>query len=189
MAQLVKNLPANVGDTRDVGSMPGSGRSPRVGNGNPFQYWSLENSTEEPGGYSPCGCKGSDTAERGSTAHWTFLATDWELDHICPWEKAVEKINWGSSHETLRQSCSLVPCSQLGLTLRSPGHLQKRKKQTNKKKPPVDVYLFQNKRLKIIHWLLGPTPGDCDLSLGCSAHRSRFWEAPLLIIMHRKAQN
>ena len=84
MAQLVKNLPANVGDTRDVGSMPGSGRSPRVGNGNPFQYWSLENSTEEPGGYSPWGCKGLDTAERGSTAHWTFLATAWELDHICP---------------------------------------------------------------------------------------------------------
>ena len=31
---VVKNPPANAGDTRDVGSIPGSGRSPRVGNGN-----------------------------------------------------------------------------------------------------------------------------------------------------------
>ena len=32
---VVKNLPANVGDTRDVGSIPGLGRSSGVGNGNP----------------------------------------------------------------------------------------------------------------------------------------------------------
>ena len=31
---VVKNLPANAGDTRDMGSIPGSGRSPRGGNGN-----------------------------------------------------------------------------------------------------------------------------------------------------------
>ena len=35
---VVKNLPANAGDIRDVGSIPGSGRSPRGGNGNPLQY-------------------------------------------------------------------------------------------------------------------------------------------------------
>ena len=33
---VVKNPPANAGDTRDVGSIPGSGRSPRKGNGNPL---------------------------------------------------------------------------------------------------------------------------------------------------------
>ena len=43
MALLVKNLPANAGDTRDVGSVPGSGRSPGGGHGNPLQYPSLEN--------------------------------------------------------------------------------------------------------------------------------------------------
>ena len=31
---VVKNLPAKAGDIRDAGSIPGSGRSPRVGNGN-----------------------------------------------------------------------------------------------------------------------------------------------------------
>jgi len=40
---VVKSLPANAGDTRDLGSIPGLGRSPRGGNDNPFQYSSLEN--------------------------------------------------------------------------------------------------------------------------------------------------
>ena len=38
--------PANVGDTRDTGLIPGSGRSPSVGNGNPLQYFCLENSMD-----------------------------------------------------------------------------------------------------------------------------------------------
>ena len=40
---VVKNLPANAGDIRDVGSIPASGRSPGEGNGNPLQYSCLEN--------------------------------------------------------------------------------------------------------------------------------------------------
>ena len=40
---MVKNLPANVGDTGDVGLIPGSGRSPGEGNDNPLQYSCLEN--------------------------------------------------------------------------------------------------------------------------------------------------
>ena len=43
VALVVKNLPANAGDLRDVGLIPGSGRSPGVGNGNPLQYPCLEN--------------------------------------------------------------------------------------------------------------------------------------------------
>ena len=39
----VKNLPANVGGAGDMGSIPGSGRSPEEGNGNPPQYSCLEN--------------------------------------------------------------------------------------------------------------------------------------------------
>ena len=39
---MVKNLPANAGDTRDAGSIPGSGRYPEVGNGNPLQYSGCE---------------------------------------------------------------------------------------------------------------------------------------------------
>ena len=43
---VVKNLPANTGDTRDMGSIPGSGRSLGVGNGNPLQYSCLETSMD-----------------------------------------------------------------------------------------------------------------------------------------------
>ena len=41
---MVKNMPANAGDTRDEDLIPGSGRSFGVGNGNPLQYSCLENS-------------------------------------------------------------------------------------------------------------------------------------------------
>ena len=40
---VVKKPPTNAGDTGDLGSIPGSGRSPREGNGNPFQYSCLGN--------------------------------------------------------------------------------------------------------------------------------------------------
>jgi len=40
---VVKNLPTNAGDIRDAGSIPGSGRCPGEGNGNPLWYSCLEN--------------------------------------------------------------------------------------------------------------------------------------------------
>ena len=40
---VVKDPPANVGDTGETGLIPGSGRSPGGGHGNPFQYSHLEN--------------------------------------------------------------------------------------------------------------------------------------------------
>ena len=43
MARVVKSPLANAGDVRDMGSIPGWGRSPREGNGNPLQYSCLKN--------------------------------------------------------------------------------------------------------------------------------------------------
>ena len=43
---VIKNLPANAGDSRDIGSIPGWGRSPGEGNDNPPQYSCLENSMD-----------------------------------------------------------------------------------------------------------------------------------------------
>ena len=43
VALAIKNLPANAGDSREEGSIPGSGRSPAGGHGNPPQYSCLEN--------------------------------------------------------------------------------------------------------------------------------------------------
>ena len=43
MAHTIKNPPANAGDVRDIGSIPGLGRSSGERNGNPLQYSYLEN--------------------------------------------------------------------------------------------------------------------------------------------------
>ena len=61
---MVKNPLANAGD---AGSIPGSGRSPGEGNGNPLQYSCLENSPDREGslaGYSPW-----DQGESNSVEH------------------------------------------------------------------------------------------------------------------------
>ena len=51
---MVKNLPANAGDGRDMGSIPGMGRSPGEGHGNSVVYSSLKNSMDRGlKGYSP----------------------------------------------------------------------------------------------------------------------------------------
>ena len=58
VSQLVKNSPANAGDARDTGSIPGSGRFSQEGDGNPLQYFCLKNPiTEELGGLCPWGRK------------------------------------------------------------------------------------------------------------------------------------
>ena len=56
----------NGGDTRDAGLIPGLGRSPGGGNGNPFQYSGLKKShlQRSLAGYSPNGHKELDTIER-----------------------------------------------------------------------------------------------------------------------------
>ena len=52
---MVKNLPANAGDKRTIGSIPRSGRPLGEGRGNPLQYC-LEKPTDKRSleGYSPC---------------------------------------------------------------------------------------------------------------------------------------
>ena len=61
MAQLVKNLPAS-GEATDVGSIPGSERSPGEGNGDPLQYACLENSMDRGAWWA---------TDHGVTKSWT----------------------------------------------------------------------------------------------------------------------
>ena len=56
VAQLVKNLPANTGSTKDVDLIPGLGRFPGKGNGNPLQYSCLENSMDRGAWLAPVQC-------------------------------------------------------------------------------------------------------------------------------------
>ena len=46
---VVRNLPANAQDARDMSSIPGSERFPGIGNGNPFQHSCLQNSMDKEG--------------------------------------------------------------------------------------------------------------------------------------------
>ena len=68
---VVKNLPANAGDIRDVGLIPGSGRSPRGGHGSALQYPCLENPMDR-GACRATVCRVSNS--------WTRLK---QLNHAC----------------------------------------------------------------------------------------------------------
>ena len=73
---MVKNPLASAGDIRDKGSIPGSGRSPGVGNGNPLQYSCLENSMDRGAwrakvhGASESDTNDHSTAQRNSMMVW-----------------------------------------------------------------------------------------------------------------------
>ena len=62
---MVTNLPDNAGATGDVGLIPGSGRCPGGGNGNPPQYSCLENPVDTGGG---------GTTVHGVAKTWTQLS-------------------------------------------------------------------------------------------------------------------
>ena len=66
---MAKNPPANAGDARDMGSIPGLGRSPGEGCGNPLQYSCLENPHGQRSqvGYTHGGQKEWDPTEQLST--------------------------------------------------------------------------------------------------------------------------
>ena len=69
---MVKNLPVNAGDERDMGSIPGLGRSPGKGNGNPMQYSCLGNPIVRGAWWATVyGVAELDKAEHGHTH--TFL--------------------------------------------------------------------------------------------------------------------
>ena len=62
---MVKNLPASAGDARDMGSVPGLGRSPAEGNGNTFQ----DPCVEYPMDRSACPATVHGAAKRRDQAH------------------------------------------------------------------------------------------------------------------------
>ena len=83
VALVVKNLSDDAGDTRDMGSIPGLGKSPRVGNGNLFHIlvWKIPQ-TEEPGGPQSMGLqKESDMSEHTHTHTHTHRHVSGNCSH------------------------------------------------------------------------------------------------------------
>ena len=73
---MVKNLPASAEDVTDVGSIPGLGRSPRGGNGNPLQSFPGKSYGQRSlAGYSPQDCKESDTTEQLTLLYYWVAIT------------------------------------------------------------------------------------------------------------------
>ena len=67
VALVVRNPPANAEEARDSGSTPVLGRSPGVGDGNPLQFSSLENSTDRS--LTGCGLWGREESEAAEYTH------------------------------------------------------------------------------------------------------------------------
>ena len=99
---VVKNLLANAGDLRDLGSVPGLGRSPGRGHGNPLQYACRENphGQRSLAGYSSWGHEELDTAEgpehaclQAQAAQRDFLPNCMEWGEMHVW--------WGNQAKTI----------------------------------------------------------------------------------------
>ena len=88
---MLKNPPVSARDTRDVGSVLGSGRSPWVGNGNTFQYFCLENAMDRGAWWATV---------HGATESWTQLSTA----YIC-----VCAYSLVSPHFTVHTCPELIP--------------------------------------------------------------------------------
>ena len=69
---VVRNPPACAGDIRDASLIPGSGKSPGVGNGNPLQYSYLENSM--------------DRGDWLTTVQWVTKSRTWLSTHAHTWD-------------------------------------------------------------------------------------------------------
>ena len=77
VAPVVKNTPAHAEDIRDAGSIPGSGRSPGGGYGNPLQYPCLENPTDR--GAWPAKVHRVTQSQTGLKQRHTRMASVWLL--------------------------------------------------------------------------------------------------------------
>ena len=108
---VVKSLPANAGDARDAGWIPGSGGSLEGGNDNPLQYSCLEIPwTEEPGGLK----------STGSQRDGHDLVTEHACTHPCEVSGQTRTANPDLSDPKLR------PLRYLSLSLRCSEHKDKK---------------------------------------------------------------
>ena len=88
---MVKNLPANAGATGDVGSIPGLGRSPGGGRGNPLQYSCLENPMNGRSWWATVHrVSESDTAEHTCIINLTNIDASPVVSQVLSWKLEIQ---------------------------------------------------------------------------------------------------
>ena len=85
---VVKNLPANAGHAGDAGVIPGSGRSPGKGNGNPLQYSCLENPMDRGAWWATV--PGVTTEHACNTAYVKTVIAPWQENDMAKRLRAPE---------------------------------------------------------------------------------------------------
>ena len=111
---MVKRLAYNAGD---LGSIPGLGRSPGEGNGNPLQYSCLENPRDRGAWWGPLGRKESDTTERLHFTLYTSFSITVEFPDKQLSLRSVSE--WSSRVTTLGTFLALGSSSLCGFSLLS----------------------------------------------------------------------
>ena len=105
VALVVKNLHANAGDIRDTGSVPGPGRAPEGGHGNPLQFSCLENPIDRGSWWAAVHrvAKSQTWLKQGSVharahthtiIHWEILAKVFKMDWFRPLKNLLMQSQW-----------------------------------------------------------------------------------------------
>ena len=112
---MVKNPPANAGDVRTMGSIPGLGRCPGEGNGNPFKNSCLENPMDRRARQAPWGNKELDMTEHAckqALSLWpskgTFILEKWRC---MPTRKPIREYSQQFIWNSPQKPVSNIHCS------------------------------------------------------------------------------
>ena len=120
---VMKNPPAMQGATGDVGSIPGLGRSPREGNGNPIQYSCLENPMDRRAWWAMV---------HGVAKSWTQLNDTPLVLRVClGLNFSTLHCNWSQFFEEEIRSC--LSCDRLLSQVKSRSHLSRTRGEENSK--------------------------------------------------------
>ena len=117
VALVVKNTPASAGDARDIGSIPGWGRSPGEGNGNPLQYSCLENPMDRGAWWATVrGVAESDTKKLMHLEFhksWATSPLPPRVSSLSSWVLAKQKLMFDTDriHSYVTENVCLIPSS------------------------------------------------------------------------------
>ena len=133
---MVKNPPANIGDVRDVGSIPGSGRSPGRGHGNPLQYFCLKNPMDRGAWWATV---------HGIAKSWTRLSTHTHTHHTGCYHRSswdLLSVTWPGPLSSQHLELSALHQPAFAATTVSLWNVSSKAKATTTTSTPQTLLLF-----------------------------------------------